>query len=199
MKKLGWIVGLGLAVFAAGALLLGTTLIGEAKVESKTPFLIPAGSSLTSVAENLEEAGHITSADGFLLAARIFGSSEPIQAGEFELKPGMSQGDILAMFQSGEVIRRFITIPEGMPSILVWERLMAEELLSGEVDVPLEGSILPDTYSYERSQTRASLIEQMQGAMDLYLAEAWAERSPSVAVDTMREALGVEGATSNQN
>ena len=189
MKKLGWIVGLGLAVFAAGALLLGTTLMGEAKVEAETPFLIPAGSSLTSVAENLEEAGHITSADGFLLSARIFGSSKPIQAGEFELKPGMSQGEILAMFQSGDVIRRFITIPEGMPSILVWERLMAEELLTGEADVPLEGSILPDTYSYERGQSRASLIEQMQGAMDLYLAEAWAERSENIAVDTIRDAL----------
>ena len=101
----------------------------------------------------------------------------------------MSQGEILAMFQSGDVIRRFLTIPEGMPSVLVWERLMAEELLTGEIDVPLEGSILPDTYSYEREQSRASLIEQMQSAMDLYLAEAWAERSENTAVDTMREAL----------
>lgn len=188
-KKLGLIVGLGLAVFAAGALMLGAALLGQAKVDAQTPFLIPAGSSLTSVAQNLEEAGHITSADGFLLSARIFGSSDPIQAGEFELKPGMSQREILAMFQSGDVIRRFVTIPEGMPSILVWERLMAEELLTGEVDVPLEGSILPDTYSYERGQSRASLIEQMQSAMDLYLAEAWAKRSENIAVGTMREAL----------
>lgn len=188
-KKLGLIVGLGLAVFAAGALLLGATFLGQAKVDAQTPFLIPAGSSLTSVAQNLEEAGHISSADGFLLSARIFGSSDPIQAGEFELKPGMSQGDILKMFQSGDVIRRFVTIPEGMPSILVWERVMAEELLTGEVDVPLEGSILPDTYSYERGQSRASLIEQMQSAMDLYLAEAWAKRGENIAVGTMREAL----------
>jgi len=189
MKALGWVVGLGVAVFAAGALLLGTTLMGQAKVEAETPFLIPAGSSLTSVAENLEEAGHITSADGFLLSARLLGSSDPIQAGEFSLEPGMSQNDILKMFQSGDVIRRFITIPEGMPSLLVWERLMAEELLTGEVDVPLEGSILPDTYAYERGQPRARLVEQMQGAMDLYLAEAWAERGENIAVDTIRDAL----------
>lgn len=189
MKKLGLIVGLGLAVFAAGAILLGTTIMGQAKVEAQTPFLIPAGSSLTSVAKNLETAGHITSADGFLLSARVFGSSEPIQAGEFSLEPGMSQSDILTMFQTGDVIRRFITIPEGMPSVLVWERVMAEELLTGDVDVPLEGSILPDTYSFERGQSRASLVEQMQGAMDLYLAEAWAERGENTAVDTIRDAL----------
>jgi UPF0755 protein len=124
-----------------------------------------------------------------VLQARIFGSDAPIQAGEFLLKPGMSQGQILAAFQSGDVIRRFVTIPEGMPSILVWERLMAEPLLIGDIDVPPEGSILPDTYAFERGQPRAQLIAQMQAAMDRALAEEWAKRSPRIAVDTMRDAL----------
>jgi UPF0755 protein len=189
VKRLGWIVGLVLAVAGAGALLLGNAMLGQATIEEETTFLIPAGSSLTSVAENLEQAGHVTSADGFLMSARLFGSSDPIQAGEFRLNPGMSQRDILVAFQSGDVIRRFVTIPEGMPSVLVWERLMAEELLTGEIEVPPEGSILPDTYAYERGQPRAELVEQMQAAMDLYLAEAWAKRSDDIAVETIREAL----------
>ena len=66
---------------------------------------------------------------------------------------------------------------------------MAEDLLTGEIDVPPEGSILPDTYSFERGQERAELVERMQAAMDRYLAEAWAERSGDIAVETMREAL----------
>ena len=66
MRKLGIIVGLGLAAIVAGAVML-VSFMGQAKVEAETPFLIPAGSSLTSVAQNLETAGHITSADGFLL------------------------------------------------------------------------------------------------------------------------------------
>ncbi|MEP3420110.1 MAG: endolytic transglycosylase MltG [Erythrobacter sp.] len=189
LRLLGCFAGVVLALVAAAALLLGGGVLGEATIKQETPFLIPAGSTLTSVAGNLETAGHISSADGFLLRARLFGSSDPIQAGEFSLSPDMSQGDILAAFQSGDVIRRFVTIPEGMPSVLVWERLMAEELLTGEIPVPPEGSILPDTYAFERGQDRAELVEQMQGAMDLYLAEAWAERSDSIAVDTIREAL----------
>jgi UPF0755 protein len=124
-----------------------------------------------------------------VLQARIFGSDAPIQAGEFLIEAGMSQREILAAFQSGDVIRRFVTIPEGMPSILVWERLMAEELLTGEVAVPPEGSILPDTYAFERGQSRRSLVEQMQAAMDRALAEEWAKRRPGIAVDTMRDAL----------
>jgi UPF0755 protein len=164
-------------------------MLGSATVTKDTSFTIPAGASVASVAGKLEDAKLITSASGFVLHARVFGSDAPIQAGEFLLTPDMSTSDILAAFQSGDVIRRFITIPEGMPSIVVWERLMAEPLLSGEVAVPPEGSILPDTYAFERGQSRKALVELMQAAMDRALAEEWAKRSPGIAVDTMRDAL----------
>ena len=188
MKRAGLLI-VGLVLLMAAAFVVAPRFLGQATVEEETPFVIPAGSSLSAVAEDLEAAGHITSAEGFLLNARLFGSSDPIQAGEFLLQPGMSQAEILNAFQSGNVIRRFVTIPEGMPSVLVWERLMAEELLTGEAEVPPEGSILPDTYAFARGQSRAALLEQMQAAMDLYLAEAWAKRSDDIAVDTIREAL----------
>ncbi len=178
------VIGLALA-----GLVVAWTFLGSATVEKDTTFTIPAGASVASVAQKLEAEGLVSSASGFVLQARIFGSDTPIQAGEFLLKPDMSQSDILAAFQSGDVIRRFVTIPEGMPSILVWERLMAEPLLSGNVAVPPEGSILPDTYSFERGQSRAKLVEQMQAAMDKALAEEWAKRGPRIAVSTMREAL----------
>ncbi len=180
---------LALIGIALAGLVLAWTMLGSATIAKDTSFTIPAGASVASVANKLEDEGLVSSASGFVLQARIFGSDVPIQAGEFKLTPDMSQGDILAAFQSGDVIRRFVTIPEGMPSVLVWERLMAEPLLSGEVAVPPEGSILPDTYAFERGQSRAKLMEQMQAAMDKALAEEWAKRSPRVAVDTMREAL----------
>lgn len=180
---------LALVGLALAGLVLVWTVLGSATIAKDTSFTIPAGASVASVADKLEAEGLVSSASGFMLRARIFGSDTPIQAGEFKLTPDMSQSDILAAFQSGDVIRRFVTIPEGMPSILVWERLMAEPLLSGNVAVPPEGSILPDTYAFERGQSRAKLMEQMQAAMDKALAEEWAKRSPRVAVGTMREAL----------
>jgi len=188
MKRIGLLLVCLIALLGAAVLMLPSVL-GRATIEEETPFIIPAGSSLTAVASKLEEEGLIASADGFLLNARLFGSADPIQAGEFALQPSMTQGQILRAFQSGDVIRRFITIPEGMPSILVKERLMAEELLTGEIDAPPEGSILPQTYSFERGQSRAELIEQMQAAMDLALAEEWSKRAPDIAVETIREAL----------
>jgi len=188
MKRLGLIAGLVFALLGVAAIYAASQL-GSATIREETSFIIPAGSSLGQVADKLEAEGLISSAQGFRLRARLLGSSAPIQAGEFLLKPGMSQGEILAAFQSGDVIRRFVTIPEGMPSILVWERLMAEDMLTGEIPVPPEGSILPDTYDFERGQSRAKLVERMQAAMDRALAEEWQKRAPGIAVDTMRDAL----------
>ena len=188
MKRGGCLVAAILALLVAGAIAL-SALFGSARIEQPTAFVIPSGSSLTAVAKKLEDEGLISSADGFVLHARLLGGDAPIQAGEFRLTPDMGQGDILRAFQQGDVIRRFVTIPEGMPSIMVYERLMAEELLTGEVAVPAEGSVLPDTYDFERGEPRAAVLARMQDAMTGYLDQAWEKRSPSAAVKSKREAV----------
>lgn len=188
MKRLALFV-VAVFVLAAAGLVFANSYLGSATIEEETPFIIPGGSSLGKVAYKLEEEGLISSGDGFLMRARLLGSDEPIQAGEFALTPDMDQGDILNAFQNGDVIRRFVTIPEGMPSVLVWEKLMEQELLTGEIDVPEEGSVLPDTYSYERGQDRAEIVAQMQAAMDEYLTQAWEGRSADTAVDNPRDAI----------
>lgn len=188
MKKLGCLVAALMALLIAGWLAIGS-VVGEATIEEDTVFAIPAGSSLTAVANRLEEQGLISSADGFLLNAKLFGGGDAIQAGEFELTADMSQADILSAFQNGDVIRRFITIPEGMPSIMVFERLMAHELLTGEIEIPPEGSVLPDTYDFERGEARSAVLARMQSAMTDYLDQAWEERSADAAVTSKAEAL----------
>src|SRR3546814_17534977 len=65
------------------------------------------------------------SATTFRAMARLFGSPDPVQAGEFLIPKGASAAEILDQLQHGQPIRRLVTIPEGMPSILVHERLMA--------------------------------------------------------------------------
>jgi len=55
--------------------------------------------------------------------------------------------------------------------------------------VPREGSVLPDSYSYEREDTRASVLKRMHAAMSKYLAAAWAKRAPGLPVATPQQAL----------
>jgi UPF0755 protein len=55
--------------------------------------------------------------------------------------------------------------------------------------VPAEGSVLPDSYAYNRGDTRQAVLTRMQKAMDAYLAKAWAARKPGIAVRTPQEAV----------
>lgn len=151
--------------------------------------VIPMGSSLTAAARELEKAGAITSADAFLTNAKLFGSKDAIKPGEYKIAAGMSAGEILSLLQSGKVLQRFFTVPEGTPSVIVQERLMAVPLLTGDVAVPPEGSVLPDSYSYVRGEKRSAVIARMQKAMQTAIANAWAARKPGIAVATPEAAI----------
>ncbi len=186
----------GLLVVAVFGLLMAAAAVafawgwwGSSEIDEDTAFVVPSGASLTSVARKLEDEGLVASADSFLLRAKVLGSGDPIKAGEFLLPAGASPATILDTFQHGEVIRRFVTIPEGLPSIMVWERLMAEPLLSGTVPVPEEGSVLPESYDFERGEPRSAVLARMQQAMTETIAELWPKRAPGIAVDTPEEAV----------
>lgn len=190
MIRRGWLFALA-AVLALAVALGGFawSWYGSGPLADNSTFVVRSGSSLASVARQLEDQGAIGSAKAFLLRAKVLGSNDPIKAGEFMLPEGASQARILSILQGGDVIRRFVTIPEGMPSIMVYERLMAEPLLTGKVAVPPEGSVLPESYDFERGEARAAVLARMQAAMGQALAELWAKRAPNLAVKTPGEAL----------
>lgn len=184
---LGAVAGALLAAVALAWLAGGWWLRGELAEDAE--FMVPEGASLTSAATALEEAGAIGSASSFLLRAKVLGSGDGIQAGEFLLPAGSSEAAVLAILQNGKPLRRLVTIPEGMPSILVWEKLKAEPLLTGDIAVPAEGSVLPDSYDFQRGEPRAAVLARMQKAMSDYLVEAWGKRRPASVATTPAEAV----------
>ncbi len=189
MRKLGCL-GLILALIAAGAAIWAIRDWGGGGPAPRNLTVIVAqGSSLSGAAQRLEAGGAIGSASRFLLLARVLGSGDPIRAGEYRVPKGLSQADILKLMQGGKTLQRFVTVPEGWPSVLVQEALMKAPQLTGEVAVPEEGSVLPDSYSYDRDGTRAAVLARMQAAMTDYLAAAWSRRKPTTVAKTPREAL----------
>lgn len=162
---------------------------GSGPSRANMTVLIPQGATLSRAATELEKAGAIRSARQFVLLSKVFGGGAPIKAGEYRLLARQSQSDILKDLQGGKTLQRKITVAEGVPSILVHEALMRAEGLTGEVAVPAEGSVLPDTYAYNRGETRAAVLARMQKAMTDYLAQAWARRKPGIAVTTPADAL----------
>jgi UPF0755 protein len=151
---------------------------------------IQEGSSLGSVARKLEKAGVIPgTAKTYYVMARIFGSNDPIQAGEFEIGKGMGGAAILDLLQHGKPVQRLITVTEGMPSILVEEKLAANKYLVGQAPAIAEGSVLPDSYGYQRGEARAALVVRMQKAMEKTVAMLWPKRSPDCPVATPEQAV----------
>ena len=189
MRKLGCL-GLILGLIGLAAMFfVAQAWTGAGPAEEPVAVVVPKGASVARAAVELEKAGAITSATRFRLFARLFGSDKTIQAGEYEIAAGTSASDVLALLQSGKVRQRFVVIPEGYPSVLVHDALMQADLLTGTVAVPAEGSVLPDSYAYQRGDTRATLLARMQTAMRDYLTAAWQRRAPNIAVTTPKQAV----------
>jgi UPF0755 protein len=152
--------------------------------------IIPEGSTLTSVARQLEKQGAIPgSARTYRVMARLFGSSDPIQAGEFEIRRGMGGAAVLDLLQHGKPVQRLVTVTPGMPSIAVEEKLSANPYLTGPLPPIAEGSVLPDSYGYQRGETRAALVGRMQKAMIRTLDQLWAKHNYVCPVVTKEQAI----------
>lgn len=150
---------------------------------------IEPGDTLTRAAERLEEAGVISSAGRFTLLAQLLGGGATIRAGEYEFFTQEGWSQHLATLEEGRTVRRAVSIPEGLPSVLVHERLMAAGELTGEVAVPEEGSVLPASWDYRRGESRGAVLARMQEGMTAQLARLWAARSPNAPVSSPREAI----------
>jgi UPF0755 protein len=171
----------------AGNFIHGWTAPGP--LERAATVIVKPGSSMMSAARQLEKSGAIKSADAFVSRAKIFGASNTIKAGEFVIPAQASNSEILSILTDGKTVQRMVTIPEGMPSIMVYERLMANDQLTGSISVPVEGSVLPDSYAFDKNEPRAAVLKRMQDAMTKTMAELWPERSANVMVKTPLEAL----------
>jgi UPF0755 protein len=183
---------LGLVVFALLAGLVAVWMLWWSAGPADKPqrVVVQQGATLGVVAGQLHKAGVIPgSRRTYLAMARLFGSGDPVQAGEFEVPRGMSGAAVLDLIQHGGPVQRLMTIPEGMPSIMVQERLAALPFASGEATLPAEGSVLPDSYSYARGEARSAILKRATEAMTRTLDELWEKRSPNTVVTSKAEAV----------
>ena len=190
MRRFGLVIlaiGLAVAAFVAFRFVYGWSEAGPAPRDISV--VVPDGASVADAAVLLKQAGAVRSADAFLTRTKIFGRGKSIKAGEFLIPKGASNADIFSILQGGKTLTRLVTIPEGMPSIMVHERLMANEELTGDIAVPAEGSVLPDSYAFDKGESRAAVLKRMQDAMTRVLAKLWAERAPNSVAKSPEQAI----------
>ena len=184
------------SAIVAGGLILAALLViyflwwGPGPKRGPHDVIVPEGASLGSVSRLLAKEGAIPgTAKTYYVMARIFGSHDPVQAGEFEIPRGMGGAAILDLLQHGRPAQRLVTVTPGMPAIVVRENLAANRYLTGPVPAIEEGSILADSYGFQRGETRAALVKRMQSAMTKTLDQLWTRRSTQCPIATKSQAV----------
>ena len=183
-------------LIGGGALVVAALLVvyflwwGPGPKAGPHDVIVKEGTTLGMVSRQLAKQGAVPgSARTFYVMARLFGSHDPIQAGEFRIEKGMGGAAVLDLLQHGRPVQRLITVTEGMPSILVEEKLAAVPYLTGANPTIAEGSVLPDSYGYQRGESRQAVAARMQTAMARTIDQLWPKRSTDCPIVMKEQAI----------
>ncbi|MBV8638660.1 MAG: endolytic transglycosylase MltG [Candidatus Eremiobacteraeota bacterium] len=142
-----------------------------------TQVIVPRGSTLGDVADQLTGAGVISNTASFRLLARMQHADADVHAGEFQFAPHQTPAEVLhALVTGGAQIATWVTIPEGFTASQIAERLQSAGVSSGtnfgryflstpfDVDGTktqnLEGFLFPSTYLVPLDATGPQIEKQ---------------------------------------
>ena len=184
-----------LALLAGVGALLYRQFEQPGPLEVSRTITIAKGDGRIEIAERLEREGIISSRWIFMLNHLMrnrFGSGKglDLKAGDYEFKKSVSMAQVLDTLVEGRSILQKLTIPEGLTSQQIVERLRADENLTGEItEIPAEGTLLPDTYRFSKGMARQELVDRMRDEQQRFLAAAWQKRQADLPIASPEEAL----------
>lgn len=142
-------------------------------------IVVPHG-GLEQVGAALEREHVVAHGWQFRVAAFLTRQQGPIHAAELEFPAAASLRQTLDVLRTGKPIQHHLTIPEGLTAAQVALLVDSAPALDGETPLVPEGSILPQTYAYERGYTRAALLERAARAMQRVVDQDWSTRAPDL-------------------
>jgi UPF0755 protein len=162
----------------------------EGPLKSDTSFEVKKGDIFRNVSADLAKQGIISNSVIFNVWARYAKQDENLKFGNYLISSKSSMSEVLALITSGKAINEQITFPEGFTSYQIVERLKSNMELEGEVGpFPAEGSLAPNTYSYQKGDTRRNILKKMQEMQKDIINEAWISRSNDLPFSNKKEAI----------
>lgn len=145
-------------------------------------FIAPRTEVVDIIGE-LHKSGVINAPMLLKSALWLEGRWSNVKAGEYLFRKEASLRDVMDTLVSGRQLLHSVTIPEGLTSEQIVQRLMETEVLAGEVrEIPREGTILPETYRVPRGMARAELIRKMQLDQNRIVDQIWARRAADLPI-----------------
>jgi len=149
---------------------------------------VPHGDT-EAVGDALRAAGAIDSDRLFRLAAWLTRHDGKLHAAELAFPAHASLREVLVVLRTAKPVEHRLTIPEGLTGVQIAALVQHAEAATGTVTPPPEGSVLPQTYSYEYGTPRGVLLARGEAAMDQALAAAWAARAPDLPLTNVRDVV----------
>jgi UPF0755 protein len=157
---------------------------------TETIVSIPMGTGLNQVATILEQNRVVRSGLVFRIGVMVNRKATALKAGEYAIPSAASPRQIMQILIEGKSIVYKLTLAEGLTSAMIVAAVRSHPVLVGEVAFePPEGSLLPETYIFNRGTTRAELIARMQADHIKVVDEQWVTRSPNLPLATKQEAV----------
>ena len=178
-----------LSVLIAGAYFKFDYLVEPTYPEEAELFVIESGSSVRSIARQLEDEGWIRSARLFEIYVIINDYQGGLQAGTYQFEVGDDLFQIANQIVSGRAASFRVTIPEGFTVNEIIKRLSEfdhidqEDLVqaleddrikrdyfpdSSEVEWPQEGFLFPDTYNLSYDMDSVAILNVMINRFENY-------------------------------
>ena len=167
-------------------------------------FTLRHGSSLTSVARQLSDAGVLQESWQFIILARLYGKASEIKAGSYELEQNLTSLQLLRMISRGDVSQSEIAFIEGwtfkqMRKALDEHQAVRHETAGlseheilvriGAQENAAEGMFFPDTYYFSAGMSDLDILRRAHQLMQVRFAEAWRERAPDLPYTNPYEAM----------
>jgi UPF0755 protein len=165
---------------------------------------VERGDSLTAIGRRLVNEGWVKRSFFFILTGRIRGVAGSLKSGEYELRPGMTPRECLALLVSGKVIQYPLTIPEGWTFKQIMEAVQSHPKLKhmlpdveaatvmaalGKPGLHPEGWFFPETYLFPADTTDVEFLSRSLTMMEQVLVEEWQRRYPDLPYKAPYEAL----------
>ncbi len=202
------------ALFAVSSMVLlivfyyGSEIYAEMHAElplaKPETIVFPRGASIRTLANQLIEKKLLENKKYFLIWGKLNRQTTRLQAGEYQLNPGLTLSTLLDNMVAGNVIQYNITLIEGFtfrqaldviqknPLItLELENLSDEAIMKklGHEGEHPEGRFYPDTYYISRGITDLELLQRAYTAMEKILQEEWGQREENLPFKSAYEAL----------
>ncbi len=162
----------------------------EGPLKSDISFEVKKGDIFRNVSADLAKQGIITNSIIFNVWARYAKQDENLKFGNYMISSKSSMSEVLALITSGKAINEQITFPEGFTSYQIVERLKSNIELKGEIGpLPVEGSLAPNTYSYQKGDTRRDILKKMTEMQKNIINKAWTSRSKDLPISNKKEAI----------